>query len=40
MPIMTQQYLTVVYIICTGLRNGGGQYPPPPPPLPQFRRLC
>ena len=28
MPIMTQQYLTVVYIICTGLRNRGGNAPP------------
>ena len=32
MPIMTQQYLTVVYIICTGLRNRGAMPP-------QFRRL-
>jgi len=28
MPIITQQYLTVVYIICTGLRNRGGNAPP------------
>jgi len=41
MPIMTQQYLPVVYIICTGLRKKGGAMPPqlwswggkcPPPP--------
>ena len=31
MPIMTQQYLTVVYIICTGLRNRGGNAPPATP---------
>jgi len=47
MPIMTQQYLTVVYIMCTGLRNRGGNAPPTvklggqvPPLPPQFRRLC
>ena len=51
MPIMTQQYLTVVYIICTGLQNRGGNAPPTvklgaqlggqmPPCPPQFRRLC
>jgi len=37
MPIMTQQYLTAVYIICTGLGNRGGKCPPCPP---QFHRLC
>ena len=44
MPIITQQYLTVVYITCTGLRNRGGNAPPtvklgganapPAPPVP------
>ena len=31
MPIMTQQYLTAVYIIRTGLGNRGGNFPPSPP---------